>query len=97
MRQENIDRIKRVFVNFPEIHKAVLYGSRAMGNYQKNSDIDISLIGDGLSLNTLFKIEVEFDNLLLPYNFDVSIFDKIENSDLIEHIKSVGKVFYERK
>jgi hypothetical protein len=45
----------------------------------------------------LFKIENEIDDLLLPYKIDLSIFHKIENHQLLEHIKRIGKVFYEKE
>jgi type I restriction enzyme S subunit len=72
----------------------IIYGSRAKGNYSTYSDIDITLIGAVINLTSQNKIENELDDLLLPYKFDVSNFHKIENLDLIEHIKRVGKVIY---
>lgn len=39
----------------------------------------------------------ELDDLLLPYTFDISIFQHISNKDVIDHIQRVGKVFYKRK
>ena len=53
--------------NFPEVDKAVLYGSRAKGNFKQGSDIDLTLYGNGLSLTILHKIENELDDLLMPY------------------------------
>ena len=47
---EVINKIKAVFENFPEISKAVLYGSRAKGNHRKGSDIDLTLYGKNLSV-----------------------------------------------
>jgi type I restriction enzyme S subunit len=93
----HIDKIISVFDKYPDIYKAILYGSRAKGNYREGSDIDISLVGDQLNLNKLLRIETELDDLLLPYNIDISIFDKIENQELIQHIKRVGIVLYERR
>ncbi len=37
------------------------------------------------------------DEFYFPYTFDISIFDRIDNKNLIEHIKSAGKVFYLKK
>jgi len=39
----------------------------------------------------------DLDELYLPYNIDLSIYDNIEDSDVIEHIDRVGKTFYRRK
>lgn len=92
----HIKKIQSVFSNFKAIDKAILYGSRAKGDYRNGSDIDLSLVGNTLDLNILLRIENELDNLLLPYKIDLSIFHKIENADLIEHINRIGVVFYKK-
>ncbi|MGB0880843.1 MAG: nucleotidyltransferase domain-containing protein [Polaribacter sp.] len=97
LKENHINKIKLIFANCAEIDKAILYGSRAKGNYWKGSDIDISLVGTNFNFNMLLRIETELDDLLLPYHIDISIFDKIENLDLIEHIKRVGILFYEKR
>ncbi len=51
-----------------------------------DSDIDLTLKGDKLAL----------DDLLLFYRFDLSLYDQIDNPELIEHIERVEVVFYER-
>lgn len=77
------------------IEKAIIYGSRAKGNYRKGSDIDMVLLGRELSLNDVLKLENDLDELLLPYLFDISILHHIKQLDLQEHIARIGKVFYE--
>jgi len=94
---EEVNKINEVFSRHMEIEKAILYGSRAKGNYQNSSDIDLSLFCDKITLTQLFEIENQLDDLLLPYKIDLSIYHKIENTDLIEHIDRVGIVFYEKK
>ena len=91
-----INRIISVFSRFPEVDKAVLYGSRAKGNYKTGSDIDLTLYGSGLSLTILHKIENELDDLLLPYKIDLSIFDQITDPAVIDHIRRVGVLLYEK-
>ena len=91
-----IEEIQRVFSSFHQIEKAILFGSRAKGNYKKGSDIDLTLHGKELTLKTLYKIENELDDLLHPYTIDLSIFDQISNPEFIEHIQRVGIIFYER-
>ena len=95
LKEQTIFMINEVFAKYPQINNVVLYGSRAKGNFRPNSDIDLVLKGENLDLKTLFKIETDLDNLLLPYKMDDSVFDKIENHDLIEHINRVGIEFYE--
>lgn len=56
----------------------------------------MTLIGQGLNLDVLSSLELDIDDLLLPYFFDISIFTQIDNEDLVDQIKRVGQVFYER-
>ena len=95
--EHTINAIQSVFQHYPAIKKAILYGSRAKGNYRNGSDIDLTLVGEDLDLSTQFKIENELDDLLLPYKIDLSLLYKIENPDLIDHISRVGKVFYKKE
>ena len=95
--QITIQRIRSVFAEYPEVEKAVLYGSRAKGNHQNGSDIDLTLHGsEQLTLQVLYKIMNQLDDLLLPYTIDLSIFTHISDQDLIEHIRRVGVLFYEK-
>lgn len=96
LKAKTIAQINTIFANYPQIKKAVLYGSRAKGNYKNGSDIDLTLIGEGLTLNILYKISLELDDLLLPYTIDLSIYHYISNHDLIAHIQRVGMIFFER-
>ena len=96
LKEKHINAINNVFKKYTEIQQAILYGSRAKGNYRNGSDIDLSLKGKTLTLSLLFKIEIELDDLLLPYKIDLSIYHKRESSDLINHIKRVGIIFYEK-
>ena len=89
--------IKRVIAGFPRIEKVLIYGSRAKGNYKSGSDIDLTLIGKDLTLgNSISPLMSKLDDLNLPYAFDISIFNKLGDFDLIEHVLRVGKTFYQR-
>lgn len=98
LKETTIQKICGVFAKYPLVEKAVLYGSRAKGNYKNGSDIDLTLLGsEDLTLQVLYRIMDEIDELLLPYTFDLSIFHQISDSDVIDHIRRVGVVFYERE
>jgi predicted nucleotidyltransferase len=96
LKERDIEKIKSVFCEYPEIDKVILYGSRAKGNYRKNSDIDLSIVG-AVNLDKILSIETKLDDLFLPYEFDLSIFNKIKNIALKEHINRVGLTFYEKE
>jgi predicted nucleotidyltransferase len=95
--RETVDRIRSVLARFPQVEKAVLYGSRAKGNYKRGSDIDLTLFGSGLNPSVLSQISSGLDDLLLPQKIDISIFAKISHADLIDHIRRVGVVLYEKQ
>lgn len=92
-----VAQIHRVLSQFPEVEKGVLYGSRAKGNFKRGSDIDLTLHGRLLDSRILGRIDDRLDDLLLPYRFHLSIFSKIAHPDLIDHIRRVGVVFYDRE
>lgn len=94
LKQEDIQKIIEVFKKYSVIEKVFLYGSRAKGNYKPHSDIDLTLVGNELNISNQFAIETELDDLLLPYKIDLSIYHKIENQDLLDHIDRVGILFY---
>ena len=92
-----IMKIWTVLAGYPQVEKAVLYGSRARGDYRTGSDIDLTLCGGGdLTLSVRNRIAVELDDLLLPYMIDLSIFRDISDPDMIAHIQRVGTPVYEK-
>lgn len=91
-----IDNIKKIFVKYPQVNFAVLYGSRAKGNFRPGSDIDITLKGNNIDLNILSAISNDLDDLLTPYKFDISVYSNISNPDLIGHIERVGVEIYKK-
>lgn len=94
--QTTIDTIRQILAAVPEVQKAVIYGSRAKGNYRPGSDIDLALFGDELNLEIVGQIAAHFDESPIPYQVDICIFNLIDHQGLREHIERVGKVFYER-
>ena len=95
--QTTLEKLNSVIERFPEIDEVMIYGSRAKGDYMEGSDIDLTLIGNGLDHDLLLTLMVELDTLMLPYKIDLSILSQIKNHDLIEHIKRVGQRLYVRK
>jgi len=92
-----VEEIKSVFSRYPQVDRVTLYGSRAKGSYKNGSDIDLTVHGRAdLTLNVLFRILDDLDDLLLPYTFDLSIFQDIDNPDLLAHIRRVGVTFYQK-
>lgn len=94
--ENTIQKILSIFSNFPEIKEVIIYGSRAKGNFKTGSDIDLVFKGPDLNSSVIGRIDQELDDLLLPYLFDLSVYEHISNSELLEHINRVGKIFYNK-
>lgn len=94
LKENIIKNTNNIFAKYLQIEKAILYGSRAKGNFTNGSDIDLTLIGKNIDIILLQKIENDLEDLLLPYTFDISIYKHISNKNLLEHISRVGKIFY---
>jgi uncharacterized protein len=94
--ETDILTLRKTISQFPEIDKAVVFGSRAKGNFLKGSDIDIALYGKNL-IDIKGKIHSQLDEETnMPYFFDVIDVNSISNKDLLDHIERIGIVIYER-
>ncbi|MCL1865459.1 MAG: nucleotidyltransferase domain-containing protein [Spirochaetes bacterium] len=92
---KTLDTLDSIFRKYSGIRQAILYGSRAKGNYRNGSDIDLSLKTDNSFTRTdLLRIAGDFDDSDMPYFVDVLIYDKLSNAELKAHIDSVGKILY---
>ena len=91
-----IEQMREVFRCFPQVERAVLYGSRAKGNFRPGSDIDLTLAGKDLTPQLLGKIADALDDLYLPYMIDLSIEAELHHEALQAHIHRVGKIFYQQ-
>ena len=90
-----LDTLNAIFRKYPGIRQAILYGSRAKGNFRNGSDIDISLKTEtDFDFTNLLRIANDFDDSDIPYFVDISIYDKLSNPDLKAHIDRVGKQLY---
>ena len=77
------------------IERAIIYGSRAKGTYRRGSDIDLTLVGTTLTYDDLVQIIQEFDDSLIPYKIDLSLWHFIRDPAVRSHIERRGKVLYD--
>lgn len=66
---------------YPEVEKAIIYGSCAKGSYRESSGIDLTLKGTNLIQTILTKIWLDLDESNDPYLFDLSIYSQLTNPD----------------
>lgn len=89
--------IRSILARHPQVHRAVLFGSRAKGNFREGSDIDLALEGDALQSADLATMLGELDEAPIPQKVDLLLKKAICHEPLLEHIQRVGVVFYERE
>jgi len=72
--------INNAFAQFDEIEVGIIYGSRAMGNYKKGSDVDVAIKGSEITSKTLYQLsDLLNEEYPLPYFFDLIHYDDISN------------------
>ncbi len=80
-----------------EIECVIIFGSRAMGNYKKGSDVDLAIVGKMATRDVARRLSLALnETVLLPYYFDVVSYREIQNCDLKAHIDENGIVLYNR-
>ncbi len=95
---EDMDTIIFAVKARPEIEQAVIFGSRAMGNWKPASDIDLALKGN-VQDRSVASIRAYLNEAApaFPYKVDVVDYNSLENSELKKHIDEYGKIIYRRE
>jgi len=94
--EKTIKLICDLFHRYPEIDEVKVYGSRAMDNYERGSDIDLAFFavtGERIAE----RLHSELDELPTPYLFDVTDYFRLSHLPLKEHIDNYGKTIYALK
>jgi len=92
----DLETIVQTISKFPEIKRAVIFGSRAKGSYRAGSDVDIAVWAINNDVTGQLS-GILNDEILLPYKFDVLNYDKIDNEELKEQIKQAGIEIYQKQ
>lgn len=91
----DLEKIITILKTNPDISQAIIFGSRAKGNYKNGSDVDIALKGN-ISFSDVSEISFTLnEDTLLPYEFDVLHYERLNNEELKQHIDRVGIVINE--
>lgn len=80
----------------PEIQRAILYGSRALGTWREGSDIDLALVGPNVDTQSCSRLWQALDASDIPFRVDITALASLTNPDLKTHIERVGITLYER-
>ncbi len=95
IRDSIIEDIVNIIKEYKEVTKAVIFGSRARGDYKKASDIDIALFGEELTHTINTKIFYRIDELYMPYKVDLINFNTLSKENKIrDNILKEGVEIY---
>lgn len=98
LRAADITQLKDIIFAFPEVQQAIIFGSRAMGNFKNGSDVDLALKGENMTPEIVSEIKYRLnEETSMPYFFDVVDYDELQNQNLIVHIDQFGKVLFSRR
>ena len=89
--------ITEVLGGFPEVDRALLFGSRAKATHKPGSDIDLALVGAALDWRTVGRIYDAFEDSALPHRFSLVVFDSRTDPEVAAHIRRVGIQLFERR
>ncbi len=92
-----VEKIVTVLARFPEVERAVLFGSRAKGVHKRGSDNDLALVGEQLDWRMIGRIYDALDDLLLPFRFSLVPYGAATDPDVAGHIARVGITLFERE
>ena len=95
LKKQYISEISKILSKFPEIKEAIIFGSRAMGNYKRGSDIDIAIKGEKIHPTLVNRVHGTLENeTYIPLFFDIVDYKRITNENLKEHIDTEGKILF---
>lgn len=77
------------------IKKAIIFGSRARGEYKDNSDIDLAIIFNNNDKDNFIKLQTKLEELQTLYKFDIIDFNGIKDDKFKSEIEKDGIVIYE--
>jgi uncharacterized protein len=90
------DQIISTIAGNQHVESAILFGSRAKGNFKPGSDVDIVLKGEELKLKDVLDLQNQLDDQNQPYLFDIIIFQDITEPALVDHIERCGVYIYRK-
>ena len=98
LQSDDLGEIVKIFQQCPAVEEAVIFGSRAKGNYRKGSDIDIAIKGKDIGYDDVTSLSFALnEDSNMPYYFDIVYFETISETALIDHINRVGRRIFLRQ
>lgn len=90
---EQLNDLISSLLQYPCITEAVVYGSRAKGNFHQRSDLDLALKGN-LDRHLIADLRLTLDDSMLPIAVDLLNYSELSNPALKAHIDRVGVTIF---
>ena len=92
---KSYNELLKILASIPEIEEALIYGSRARGDFWRASDVDLSIKGKNFSRHTLACQNDKLYNSHIPQFFDTHMYASIKNPKFKANVDREGKVIYQ--
>ena len=91
--EDSFKEMMLLFDNIESLNKVYIFGSRARGDFKRESDIDLAIESNSdIKLRLLNKLE----DIRCILKFDVVDLKNIGNEKLIDNIKKEGVLIYKK-
>lgn len=95
--EKSFQLITSVLAAYPVVEKAIVFGSRAKGNFKPGSDIDLAIMGSHCTDDMAMRLNgILNEEIPIPYHVDLICYNTLVHAELKDHIDRVGLVFYEQ-
>lgn len=92
-----LDELVRLVRGFVAVDRAVIYGSRARGDFRRYSDIDLALHGENVSMSDVARIKNAIDDSFIVFPVDVTAVATLApDGSMRRTIERDGIVIYDR-
>ncbi|MFZ5805895.1 MAG: nucleotidyltransferase domain-containing protein [Verrucomicrobiota bacterium] len=94
--ETTLSKLHEFFTQYPEIEEVKIYGSRAKGDHQRGSDIDLAIYTQENTPDITAHILTELEDLPTPYRFDVTDYHHNTLTPLKAHIDRHAQTIYKK-
>lgn len=93
---QSYNELLEILASVPEIDEAIIYGSRARGDYWRASDVDLSIKGKDFNRHILARLNDKLYNSHIPQVCDTHVYANIKNLKFKENIDREGQIIYRK-
>lgn len=95
--ERSYNELLQILASIPEIEEALIYGSRARGDFWRASDVDLSIKGKDFTRHTLARLNDKLYESHIPLFFDTHVYANIKNPKFKANVDREGIVLYHKE